>query len=606
MTTAAYDRERDAFGRMVQVLVEIDLDRCTRTYGTAPCTAADLGDGRRCWYTFPTCQDAANYAKGSRTLRYCLNDVPWPDPAYAVRPMLEKYVQAESQRIDASKLVTYPEKLVLTFLDDEAPPPPDHDKGSGKYNTARTGSYWRTLRARNPNYAGRKVRILRGFYAPGMVYADFAQVGPEYVLKQMQFENGRCRITVESPLANMQDRQFPWSTSSKNVLTADAGSGDSTLHVTSAAEFPDPTSLTRNNVYAKCEEEIVRVTSRDTVANTLTVTRGQAGTFAAAHTALNVDGTSRNLAVSCVGIIGVDNGASNPTGKLVSDAMLDLLEWAGVASGSVDASSFATLTAQFWATPEILFILERPQRIASLMAKIREPRGILLYLSDSGKFTAKVMAPGINLPTLSDADFVADGGTRIRMDEDDEARITRASMMYDPSREGASSGDEYLRSVTYINADLEDSRYYGDQKEALFTDAGLDPDLLPIRVANLCRRLITRRRAGVRTFTGQLDLKKATLAIGDAVLISTSLCQGIDGASEPRPCIVTARSAVTRSRYEYEFTDTNFGSRYLRVAPDTATRSYDSASDTERQQYGYWGDSNNRVGAQKLIGYVVW
>ena len=62
MPSASYIAERDAFGRQVQWLVEIVLDRCNNVYTTAPCTAVDLGDGLRCFYSYQTCQDVANYS----------------------------------------------------------------------------------------------------------------------------------------------------------------------------------------------------------------------------------------------------------------------------------------------------------------------------------------------------------------------------------------------------------------------------------------------------------------------------------------------------------------------------------------------------------------
>jgi len=52
-------------------LVEIDQPFCTRTYGSAPCTASVGVTGTaKCFNTFSTCQDTANYDEGTLTLRF--------------------------------------------------------------------------------------------------------------------------------------------------------------------------------------------------------------------------------------------------------------------------------------------------------------------------------------------------------------------------------------------------------------------------------------------------------------------------------------------------------------------------------------------------------
>ena len=54
----------------VQIL-EIDVPYCTRTYGSAPCTAAlGVTGARKCYNMFSGCQDTANYDAGTITLRF--------------------------------------------------------------------------------------------------------------------------------------------------------------------------------------------------------------------------------------------------------------------------------------------------------------------------------------------------------------------------------------------------------------------------------------------------------------------------------------------------------------------------------------------------------
>lgn len=61
------------YGRETIVLFEIDVPKCTRTYGIAPCMAVLGTTGtRKCYNTRSSCQDAANYDPGVLTLRFAI------------------------------------------------------------------------------------------------------------------------------------------------------------------------------------------------------------------------------------------------------------------------------------------------------------------------------------------------------------------------------------------------------------------------------------------------------------------------------------------------------------------------------------------------------
>src|SRR6056300_1953587 len=111
--TAAYNTAAKRFGKEVQWLVEIDLDRCDETYSeegaAGTCQATDAGDGARCFYSYLTCQDPTNYTKTTRTYYFCLNTQPWLDTAVQVHPLLADIVTIP-QEIKARKLFVHPEQ----------------------------------------------------------------------------------------------------------------------------------------------------------------------------------------------------------------------------------------------------------------------------------------------------------------------------------------------------------------------------------------------------------------------------------------------------------------------------------------------------------------
>ncbi len=593
--TAAYNTERDKHGRQVQWLVEIDLDRCDEVYTQGSCTASDVGDGSRCWYSYLTCQDQANYNRTTKTYRFCLRGPEWPDNTYQVYPLLAKFAPVP-QEISDRNLDTYPELMRLQMHADHTPPIQDHDKGDGYYNTTTAGEFWRNLVARNPNYAGRALRIYRGFAATGFTYSDFAQVGPEYLLKAIKIGRTSVMVEAESPLAKLRDRKAPWPISKDNVLTADVTDSDLTWPVTDGSEFPDPQDYAegggRNKIYVKCASEIAEVTA--ITGNDLTVVRGIHTTIATAH--------SEDEKVFHVLVVGTDNGAATWTGIEPTEVMQDLLEWAGVAAADVDDTSFDRVKAGGWPEKDVLTVVDKPQKISTLMRELRESRGIILFINPSAKWACELMAPGDSTTALTE-DNCQDG--TVEVIEDEETRVTRASLYYQPRFSGAKEPADFRQVVIVIDANLESANMYGDQRERSSVNAWVDPGTAVSKLRNLCRRQITRNRAGTRTIKFRLELKDAALNVGDFITFKTRFLLGINGEQTVRQCILIAKKEISESVTEYKAVDLNAGGSYLKIGPDTMADDYGDGTETDRA-YGYWGDTNGRVGDELELKYIYW
>jgi hypothetical protein len=593
MPSAAYTAAAEAFGKQVQWLVEIDLDRCDNTYTLAPCTASDAGDASRCFYSFQTCQDAANFTKGTKTWRFCLNDVPWPDPATAVHPYLRKMVPVP-QEIDPAKLFVFPEQITLEFASDYTPPASDSDKlgatGNELYNTGAIGEFWRNLFARNPNYPGRAVRIKRGFNATSFVLSDFEQVGPAYKLKEVKYSREVVTVTCESPLADLNKRKIPWAISEDNTIQDVGGINNSvtTVNVLDGTEYPDPADFTRNTVYVEMESEICEVTS--ITANALTIVRGSFGTSAAAHAA--------GVKVSHVACF----GASDGTADNALEVLQDLMEWAGVAAADVDTDKFDAVKEEAWPDDDVLRTVRKQKTVAKLMQELRELRSILVFIDSAGKWAAAIMGPASSAAVLDDDSLILDS---IGVDTDEEERVTRVYLYYSTSEDSPSDPDDFNKAVVVIDSDLEGANNFNDQKDETVMDAWVDASYAVAKIRNLARRIITRRAYGVRVISFDLEVLNGTVNVGDARTLTTRHILDTRGTAEPRPVIITAKKESGRARNSYSAVDTNYNGRYLRIGPDTMTENYDSATD-EDKAFGYIGDADNRVGTTKEPGYVLW
>jgi hypothetical protein len=365
--------------------------------------------------------------------------------------------------------------------------------------------------------------------------------------------------------------------------------------VADASEYPDPSDYTRNDIFVKIEDEICGVDAVNTSTNTLTIDRAQWETTAASH---NTDAKVEHVAC-----FGVDNGTDAPTGKAATEVLQDLLEWADPATSvSVNTASFDDVKDGAWPESSIVKKITKSRTVAEHMTELREPRGLLVYINESGEFACSVMAPDASPTSLTEDNALRDS---VSVREDQEERITRASVWYDPQEEGSNEPEDYAKVVIVVDAELESDNFYGDVREEALTDAWIDPveDIATIR--NMCRRLISRKGGGVFMYEFELELKDAALAVGDTAHLTSRYSQQPDGSNATRAIKILAKKQVSESRYRYKGVTFGRNLRYLRIGPDTMATDYDSASADDRS-YGYWSDSDGRVGGTKEVGYRYW
>lgn len=143
-------------------LVEIDIPRCSLTYGTAPCTASVGVTGDiKCFNTLRTCQDRANFARESYTLRF---SKPAPDLPYDALPNIEGEPSITPAKLDPGRSMGVRASVKVSFSDH-----PTSDALLDKYVSERgydpytRGTFWAKFRARVPSMEGYPLRILRGF-----------------------------------------------------------------------------------------------------------------------------------------------------------------------------------------------------------------------------------------------------------------------------------------------------------------------------------------------------------------------------------------------------------------------------------------------------------
>lgn len=146
--------------------IEIDVDRCSLTYGSSPCTASIPATGAiKCYNSLGTCQDRANFDNEPVTLRY----------AVACDWLVESGIEVEAANIQSigysPAVISLGEdlgqrsSLTVTFGDhrhSDTGVAGDKYPADRPHNPYDLGTHWGKFRARNPYLRGRAMRYIQG------------------------------------------------------------------------------------------------------------------------------------------------------------------------------------------------------------------------------------------------------------------------------------------------------------------------------------------------------------------------------------------------------------------------------------------------------------
>lgn len=282
----SYENEKLSFSKEHINIIEIDLDYCEHTFGSAPCAAVGSGDDK-CSNTFGSCHytrglvpadPTSEYLKETKTYRFCEDRSPHPIGLDAIPSLLS--VNISPAKIDLSGGLGVRASVSLSFKDH-----PSSDIGIDKYVDDRSyiaferGSYWTKLRARNANYENRPLRVLSGYLVDGAFDpANF--ITRYYIIDKMNVTNGRATITAKDPLKLAGSNKAQAPKVSTGQLSADLLAGATTAILTPAGvgnlEYPTTGKILINS------EVISFIRSGDDLT---TLTRAQNNTLAKDHNA---------------------------------------------------------------------------------------------------------------------------------------------------------------------------------------------------------------------------------------------------------------------------------------------------------------------------------
>ena len=264
-------------GRQPFQYVEIDLDYCANTAGVAPCAASQTGDAK-CFNTYATCNDTPNFNLTTKTYRFCSpNGGKVPQGLDAI-PCLRS-ISITPAEITAGKGLGLRAACSITMQDF-----PHSDIRIDPYVSERTyipinrGTYFGKLKARNPFYNGRIMRVYSGYLEQdGSFNAANFEVRT-YVIEQWDGidTNGITKITAKDILKLASDDRAVAPKASIGKITLDMTNSTTSVNLTPTGIGSDYGS----SGYVRIGSEVMAFTRSG---DTLTLTRAQKGTTASTH-----------------------------------------------------------------------------------------------------------------------------------------------------------------------------------------------------------------------------------------------------------------------------------------------------------------------------------
>lgn len=562
----SYSDAAKVAGREPLQFVELHLDSCANTFGSAPCTAT-LGAAGRCYNTRATCQDVNNYNRTTKVYRFL--------PALAgLRldiegiPSLDK-VSTAPTRLTPGRGLGYRANIKVTLIDH-----PHHDRGIDPYFSTRPagaeqrGTFWRKLLARSPHYNGRILRVLSGFLEQPLNLANFVQ--RDYVIERIDGPNaaGRVQITAKDILKLADDKRAQCPVASTGALAADIGPTDTSLTLTTGtgAEYGSAGEI-------RISDEIIGFSGRS--GDTLTgLTRGQWGTVADEHGA-------DDAVQLCVSWSAVN----------VRDIIEDLLvNYAGIDSTYINTTDWDTEALDWLSAYSLTAIISEPTGVNTLLGELTEQCQLMLWWDEAAQLIRlkAIVPPKGNLATtLTDAQhFVADS---VDTKDGSAERITQLWVYYDPDDYTESARKNYKRLFVRADLDAEGADQYGDQRIEVIESRWFN-ETNAAAVAQTAGRIFNARVTAPRFVEFSLDAKDLeNYATGDIVDILTDRI--LDAHGNPRTVrgILTEHAeAEAGTRIDYKFMSGVGAGRFGFIGPNTLG-DYSAESDANRAAYAFIG-----------------
>lgn len=551
--SSQYAVSSGSFGRQPFVFVEIDLDFCANVYGSAPCTASVGVTGeQRCFNTFATCQDQPNFALTTKTYRFCSTNGGRVPAGLDAIPCLDSMSDTPAA-IDIKTGLGLRAAVSVTLTDfphsDIRIDPYVSERG---YIPLAQGSFFGRLRARNPYYNGRVMRVYTGYLNDDGSYSADQFERRTYFIESWDgiSANGKVKISAKDVLKLASDDRAVFPKPSVGKLTTDISTVATTATITPAGvgnlDYPA-------EGYVRIGSEVIKFTRTGDV---LTLTdRAEGGTDAASHKAGDT--------VQLVGWIDGEKVQDivytlMTTGAGISPSYLDKSGWDAEQAGYLPRRYSALITA--------------PTGVSKLISELCEQVGFFLFWDEYAELVRfRAIRPNAGSDPITeltnDGHLLADS---VSLKELNDERVNQVHVFYGVIDTTKNLSDETNYKVVHIGANV------ADQSQPQSRDVRIKTILsrwiaetngaAAIEVAD---RYLKRFASAPREADFVVDAKDSALGMADFVRITNRQVQDIYGVPQSLLLQVIKRKEAMIGT-KFAFTAREFA--YAVEPPDSTRR----------------------------------
>lgn len=369
----SYEEAKQEPGRRPVYILEIYPDRCSRTYGVAPCTAAvgvtgtqkcfnTYGDGAGDGQTSGGCQDVANFeALNTFPIRFASERIdglqqPGEPPVFPILGTLDTsptiLTPGRGLGIRSSVTATfmnipYNDQVIDPYVDERT------------YDVLGQGTLMGRLFARHRYLEGRRADVLTGYLDENGEYDAANFVRRTYVIYEVKLpkSSGQGSFILKDPLkkADIDRAQYPEL--SEGALAVDFAIGATVMQLE-----PGQAAAYAGVEFVRINEEVMEVTNVDAGLDQITVNRATLPAFYPSGVMVESDHDTEDLVQACKLYDGVR----------VDDVVYDLL----VNGASFDTNFLPPITLPNTAPDDWTLIADEwfPNFICKTL--ITEPTGV--------------------------------------------------------------------------------------------------------------------------------------------------------------------------------------------------------------------------------------
>ena len=518
-------------------MVEVDVPRCSRVFGTAPCTAALGGSTvRKCWNLRASCADPANYLEGTPlTLRYSKDTIipvgvsAFPALVSAKEQSTTVNIAGQNQNLGGlGRRATLSVTLADFTHDDVGIDPYQAERVSGAaqlsavgYDVEANGTHLKRLKARWPYYASKDIRLIRGYVDPTTrVLSDTTTTN--YHISEIDGPNdGRMNIKALDVLDLANEKTALCPKPSPGRLVANITNVETSFTVTPAGAGASYAASGRCVIGS----EVMDFTRASDV---FTVIRAVRNTTAAAH----------NLGETVQQTYTVSNQKLD---AVATDLVLNFTTTPATYLDAGQQAIWATEVNTWGQGLSLTTDITTPTPVATLLAELGELGCTIWPDQIAKKLNLRMNRPLRNETARAVSDNTALSVENIDRDADRITQVLFFGARFNPTK---SLTDDSNYATKMLTVSTEALALYGQVKSRKIYSRWIDQgDETTMSVVST--RLLRRFKDAPKTITLRLDNAEKAVALMDVIDLTSDELADQDGMPATKRLQVFQRSEPT-------------------------------------------------------------